>query len=387
MLRIAVSMLVNDSRKYIGIVMGLAFTSFMMALQPATFIGLIAASASAIDETAGVDLWVMPSGVKTIDGAKPMQDQQLFRVRGIDGVASASPLFKGASRIRLPDGDYMPCTLIGVDEASFLGGPQALASGRLSDLRRNGTILVDEASGVPGGRLALVMAGPNLGLAAGNHLQIEGETAEIVGLHRGASSVDPSPVLYVGYRSIRRYVSDDKTLYFILVQLKPGADAATVAADITRFTGLAAHTGAAFKMLTFNYLLWETGSYVSFGVITLIVFVIGSSIAAQSFAAFSRDNLRYFGLLKAMGASALQLRGMILAQALVAAALGFGVGIGTMAAFGAWLRDGLGIGFSFALPWALIVFSAASVHLVCLASAYVSIRRVLRLDPAIVFRV
>jgi ABC-type antimicrobial peptide transport system permease subunit len=57
-----------------------------------------------------------------------------------------------------------------------------------------------------------------------------------------------------------------------------------------------------------------------------------------------------------------------------------------MAAFGRWLRDGSGVGFAFEIPLTLILFSAASVHLVCLLSAMFSIQRVLKLEPATVFR-
>jgi putative ABC transport system permease protein len=385
MLRIALSMLVNDTRKYVGIVLGLAFTSFMMALQPAVFIGLLDGVTSQIDQTPSVDIWVMAEDVKSVEGPKPMQSQVLFRIKGIEGVSAASPYFKGSTRIRNPNGELINATLIGIDDTTLLGAPRALQSGSMDDFHRNGTVFVDWASAKANGKLALQLQGAGQAMQIGDLLPIENTRAEIVGFHLGASGADPMPTLYVNFASLRRFVSDDRILSFVLVQVRPGADVTKIKSDIKRFTGLDALTGAEFKNRSYNYVLWETGTYVSFGTVTFIAFAIGASIAAQSFASFSRDNLRYFGLLNALGASKYQLRTMIFSQALIAAILGFGIGIGAMTALGTWLK-GLDVGFTFSLPPLLITFSASSVLLVCLVSAFLSIRRVLKLEPSVVFK-
>jgi putative ABC transport system permease protein len=385
MLRISLSMLANDTRKYVGIVLGLAFTSFMMALQPAVFIGLLDGVTSQIDQTLNVDIWVMAEDVKSVEGPKPMQGQLLFRIKGIEGVSAASPYYKGSTRIRLPSGELTNATLIGIDDNTLLGAPRALQAGSMDDFHRNGTVFVDWASAKPNGKLASQFTGAGQALQIGDSLPVENTRAEIAGFHLGASGADPVPTLYVNFSSVRRYVSDDRILSFILVQVRAGADVAKIKADIKRFTGLDALTGAEFKRRSYNYVLWETGAYVSFGIVTFIAFAVGASIAAQSFASFSRDNLRYFGLLNALGASKFQLRAMILSQALIAAVLGFGIGLGAMTGLGTWLK-GMDVGFTFSLPPMLITFSASSVLLVCLASAFLSIRRVLKLEPSVVFK-
>jgi putative ABC transport system permease protein len=385
MLRIALSMLINDTRKYVGIVLGLAFTSFMMALQPAVFIGLLDGVTSQIDQTPNVDFWVMTEDVKSVEGPKPMQGQLLFRIKGIEGVSAASPYYKGSTRIRLPNGELTNAILIGIDDTTLLGAPRALQSGSMDDFHRNGTVFVDWASAKPNGKLALQFIGAGQALHIGDSLPVESTRAEIAGFHLGASGADPVPTLYVNFSSVRRYVSDDRILSFMLVQVREGSDVAKIKTDIKRFTGLDALTGVEFKERSYNYVLWETGTYVSFGIVTFIAFAVGASIAAQSFASFSRDNLRYFGLLNALGASKFQLRAMILSQALIAAVLGFGIGLGAMTGLGTWLK-GMDVGFTFSLPPMLITFSASSVLLVCLASALLSIRRVLKLEPSVVFK-
>jgi putative ABC transport system permease protein len=323
--------------------------------------------------------------VKSLDGAKQMRSQLLFRVRGIEGVATASPYYKGSVRINLQNDETQSANLIGIDATTLLGAPSALHSGQFEDFRYTNKIFVDWDNSKPGGALAMQLTGVGEALQIGETLTIENTRAEIAGFHLGASAIDPMPTLYTNFDGLRRYISDDRVLSYILVQLRPDADVKKVKTEIDQYAGLVALTGTEFKQRTYNFVLWETGAYVSFGVITLIAFGVGASIAAQSFAAFSRDNLRYFGVLKALGASKTQLLLMILTQALIAALLGFGLGVGVVAIFGQSIRAA-NVGFAFSLPWALILFSASSVLLVCLMSASFSIRRVLKLEPAAVFK-
>ena len=84
-----------------------------------------------------------------------------------------------------------------------------------------------------------------------------------------------------------------------------------------------------------------------------------------------------------MGASNRTLLRMILLQALIVGSIGYGLGVGAASLFG-YLQRGTELAFT--LPWQLLVLSAASVTLICLVSALVSIRKVTRLEPAIVFK-
>jgi len=110
---------------------------------------------------------------------------------------------------------------------------------------------------------------------------------------------------------------------------------------------------------------------------------VGTIIAGQTFYNFTLDNLRYFGALKAMGASNRQLLGMILMQALLVGAIGYGLGVGIASVMGWCLRN---TELSFRLPAPLLGASAGAVMLICILSALLSIRKVMRLEPAIVFK-
>jgi len=98
---------------------------------------------------------------------------------------------------------------------------------------------------------------------------------------------------------------------------------------------------------------------------------------------FTLDNLRYFGTLKAMGAGNVKLLGMIVLQALTVGAIGYGLGVGAACLFGAASKHSE---LAFLLPWQVLALTAGAVLLICVGSALASIWKVMRLEPAIVFR-
>lgn len=59
MMRVAYLMIVGERGKYLGLVVDLAFTSFVMTQQPAMFFGIMRSITSLIDGIDGVDVWVM----------------------------------------------------------------------------------------------------------------------------------------------------------------------------------------------------------------------------------------------------------------------------------------------------------------------------------------
>ena len=383
MFRLALTMLINERGKYLGIVAALSFTALMMAQQPAMFVGILSRATALIDDIPAVDLWVMDSNVQYVDDSKPMQDAQLYRVKGIAGVEWAVPFYAGTIQARLPDGNFRYCILYGIDDATFIGGPARMIEGRIGDLRLSDGIVVDEASAR--GLLAQTASGEQRAqLGVGSTLELNDLRASIVGLHGGTPKFQSQPIIYTTYNRVKRFkTSDRKLLSFILVKLQPGADAAAVAGSIRRYTGLAAYTKAEFSAMSMNYFLFRTGIFVNFGTSALISFLIGGSIAAQTFYNFTMDHLRYFGVLKAMGASGRLLFGMIALQMLCAGAVGFGVGIGVVTFFGVVVQ---GNTIAFNLHSWIIGGSAVAILLLSLGTAVLSSRPVRRLEPAAVFR-
>jgi putative ABC transport system permease protein len=74
---------------------------------------------------------------------------------------------------------------------------------------------------------------------------------------------------------------------------------------------------------------------------------------------------------------------MILLQAVVVGGIGYGLGVGMVSLIGSLLRDSE---LAFKMPWQLLLLSAAAITVICMAAALLSMRKVIRLEAAIVFK-
>ena len=119
------------------------------------------------------------------------------------------------------------------------------------------------------------------------------------------------------------------------------------------------------------------------GLIVGIGFVIGLGVSGQTFYTFILENTRHLGALKAMGTSNLTLIRMVMTQAGVVGVVGFGIGVGVMSAFFSLLPEGRA---PLRLLWPIPVIVFGAILFICLAAAVVSSWRVVRIEPAIVFR-
>lgn len=382
---IALKMLMGDRGKYLGIVMGLTFASLIMTQQPAIFIGLMSRSFSFITDVGLPDIWVMDAKVQFVDDIKPLQDTELYRVRGVSGVEWAMPLYKGLLKARLADGTFQTCNVIGLDDATLIGGPPTMLHGRLEDLRRSDGVIVDIEGAA--GKLAKPPAQPGgkpTPLQVGDTLELNDHRAIVVGIAKTTRTFQSQPVVYTTYsRAVRYAPKERKLLSFVVVKAKPGQDIAALARRIRNVTGMAAYSQQEFKDLTVRYFLKNTGIPINFGISVALGFIVGAAIAGQTFYNFTLENLRQFGVLKAMGAGNWTLLRMILLQAVLVGSIGYGMGVGLSALFGYAMRNTV---LAFKFPWQLLVFSGAGVTLICIFAALVSIRKVIGLEPAIVFK-
>jgi putative ABC transport system permease protein len=382
---IALKMLMGDRGKYLGIVMGLTFASLIMTQQPAIFLGLMNRSFSFVTDVGLPDIWVMDAKVQFVDDIKPLQDTELYRVRGISGVEWAVPMYKGLLKARLADGTYQTCVVVGLDDATLIGGPPTMLQGKMEDLRRSDGVIVDidgakdklaKPSHTPGGKPVPIQIGDNL--------ELNDRRAVVVGISKVTRTFQAQPVVYTTYSRAKSYAPRErKLLSFVLVKAKKGQNLAELTRRIRESTGLAAYTRAEFMELTYKYFLKNTGIPINFGISVTLGFIVGAAIAGQTFYNFTLGNLRQFGVLKAMGASNWVLLRMILLQAVLVGTIGYGLGVGLTALFGYSMRNTI---LAFRFPWQLLIFSGAGVSLICVFAAVISIMKVIRLEPAVVFK-
>ena len=382
MRHVSLKMLMGDRAKYVSIIFGLTFASLLITQQAGIFLGIMARTFSTMSDLEVADIWVMDPMVQYLDDIYGMQDTQLYRVRGVDGVEWAVPFYKGQLRARLKDGRFQTLIVMGIDDATLIGGPPRMMEGQVADLRRTDAIIVDSIGAST--RLTQQEGNGERPLSVGDIVEINDNRAQVVGFCQVTRPFSTMPIVYMTYTRALQYAPQErKMLPFILVKAKEGVDHQELAERIHAITGLGAYTKTDFKRLTVTYYLKNTAIPFNFGTSATLGFLVGTAVAGQTFYNFTLDNLKYFATFKAMGATNRVLLRMILLQAFFVGGTGFGLGAGIASLIGFLLRKGE---FAFWLPWQLLLASAAAVSLICLGAAAISIRKVIRLEPGVVFK-
>jgi ABC-type antimicrobial peptide transport system, permease component len=383
MIAIALHMLFGDRGKFIAMVIGITFAALIMTQQPSIFVGLLSRTYAFIDDVALPDIWVMDTGVQYVEESKPLRDTDLTRVRGVDGVAWAVPLYRALINARLPDGKSKTINLAGLDDATLVGGPPRMIEGTLGDLRRADGIIIDRDAA----EKRLRWTGPDgrsRPLAVGDEIEINDHRAIVVGIGESTRDFVLVPKAFTTYSRAMTFAPRQRRLLtYVLVKAQPGVDHAELARRIAQTTGLRVLTKEQFKGETLGYWMKNTGIPINFGISVTLGFLVGAAIAGQSFYNFVRENLSRYAVLKAMGARAVVLVRMVMVQALVVGAIGYGIGVGLSALFGSFVTDSV---LAFYMAPQLLLFAGAGILIIVTLSALLGIRQVLKLDPAVVFR-
>ena len=375
---IALKMLTGDRAKYLGLIFGVTFATLLMTQQISIFMGIIDRTASQIVDVHDAEIWVMDNKVRYIDEVPGRPDMNLYQVRGVPGVAWAVKFYKGQVRARLENGDFRSLVLIGLDDASLVGAPKEMIVGDLADLRRPDAVIVDKAG--------YEYMWPGEPYLLGREFQLNDRRAVLVGVCKASAPFQTLPILYSRYSVASGYVPKERNLMtFVLAQPEAGQDVKEVCRRIEEQTGLQAQTQDEFYWKTVFYFLGSTGIPVNFGITIVLGFIVGAAITGQTFYLFTIENLKQFGSLKAMGVGNLRIVGMIMVQAIVVGVLGYGLGLGLTAIFFEVTSPITHLA-GLHLTWFAAVSVAVAVMVIITLTALLSIRKVLVLEPAVVFR-
>jgi len=394
-LYIALRMLTADRAKYTGLLLGIAFTAFLVSFAASYLSGFMTRGFALIAENGAADVWVMDAAVQSVEQTINMPDSALARIRSVEGVRYAVPLALGAVNARFPNGRFQTFQVIGVDDATLVGAPR-LKDGGIPLLLHAPDAVVVDSGGTSGKLLTPALKGDqwppdgvHLGvlmreLAVGDELLANDRRIKVVGRSKTLPRFPPRPLLYTTYTNAARILTQERhRLTFVLARGQAGLSPEMLARRIHRRTGLRARSAENFKRDTVFWYLVNSEDVGDMTAMLTLAMTIGFGVTGILLYLFTYENLKQYAVLNAMGATPRVLLTMIFMQAGVCALIGTGIGIGACGLVGKVVAIE---GYPFRMMWFAPLLGVVGVFLVSLTAAAISARPVLKLQPAVVFQ-
>lgn len=365
--------LVHDKVRLTVTLTGIVFAVVLIVVELGLFLGFTTATSSLIDRS-GADLWVTGARVPYIEQAVPFSERKLSTVLATPGVARAAKYAVRFTQWKRPDGRQESVQVVGVETGLGLGLPWNIVAGSLDDLRRPDAVFVDE------------IYREKLGVdRIGQVVEIRGRRARIAGFTRGIRAFTTSPYVFTTFKNAQDFTDlrEDQTLY-LLIKAAPGADVDALRARLqARLTDVDIVTNRGFSRMTQVYWMFTTGAGIAVLLAALLGLVVGVVVVAQTIYATTVDHIREYGTLKAMGATNQYLYGVIVLQAVISAVIGYALGM-LVSVF--VVRGSEHGGAAILLPLPMAAGMLGLTLVMCVGAAIVSINKVTRLDPAMVFK-
>jgi putative ABC transport system permease protein len=376
MWNLARKLLLHDRLRFAVAIAGVSVSVMLVLVQVGLYYGFMDTASSIIDAS-HADLWVGKKGNESFEFATPFDERTFYKVASVPGVAHTERVLMSFAQFKLADGGDLGVQVVGIDTAPGhrpLLAPWNVVAGEVSRLAEPGAIALDQTEYA---KLKVDRVGQTT--------EISGVRAEVVALTRGIRSFTTSPIIFTDLRTARSYLPQlgDEPVTYVLVELAPGSTAAEVQARINALPHLAAYTTAEMSARTRTYWSERTGVGAGFFTTAVLGIVVGFVVVGQILYSGTLQYIREYGTLKAMGAKNRAVIQVILSQAMISAALGFAVGAPLAMAMRAAMK---GANLNVALFPGLYAVTAAITAVMCAFAALLSIVKVLRLDPASVFK-
>jgi putative ABC transport system permease protein len=373
MVSIARKNLFHDKVRFVVALAGISFAVVLITVQLGVYLAFRANVSVLIDHT-DADIWVTAHGLENFDFGRPFSEKKLYEVRGVPGVAWAGKYLLAFGYWKTPDGSQESVQMVGFDPETMVGAPWDIVRGNPQDVKYFNSIFYDEAETNRLGNIPV-----------GAETEINNHRVRIAGTIRGARSFIQSPYIFTSFKNALNlsFVNKGNTVY-VLVRVAPGYSARDVKRRIQETVkDVDVFTSSEFSQKSEDYWMINTGTGVALLSVALMGLVIGTVIVANTIYTSTTEHLKEFGTLKAIGASNWDLYKIIIEQALINSVIGFAMGM--VVSYGvvqAIKRGHLQI----LLPLPVLVGIFIVTAMMCLWSSVLSIYKVTRIDPALVFK-
>lgn len=369
---IALKFMKFDKPKSIGALFGVIISIFLVGQQTGIFIFLTNAM-SFLVRTNSQYIWVTDNKTTNVNALSQIDTRIGYELEGIEGVENVYPLVIVGGAARFANGTSAGLSIVGTEAPNFVGGPYHLWSGTYGALIEDGALTTDYFDSRALGNSKI-----------GDYFEINGKKVHIAAQTKGAR----------GFGGIYSFTTIERARYLggvptskvsaYLVKCKPGADSLAVCQTINRHIfGVKARLGKDFSRQTILTVLGSSGIAISFGTLIVFALISGFIIIGLTLYSATIDRIKDYGTLKAIGATNGFVRRLILMQAVIFSVVGFTVGYAMIEGFRSGIANA-GTLFTYTPALRIVFFIVTAV--ISIGGTLFAIRRIVKLEPASVFR-
>lgn len=373
MIALALRIIAHSPMRYIVALLGISVAAGLAFIQLGLYRGFKENASMVVDHTQG-DIWVCAEFSDNFDFPNALNKVHLDQVRATPGVQWAYPMLVVFADWKLADGESQTVQVVGFDSEKGVGGPWTMIEGLPKDLIYSGNVTVD------------VVTRDKLGFPdIGSEAEVNGIKVRVTGFSEEIRSFQGKPMIFADMdtvRSIARLNPDE--LHYVIVGTERDADVAEVAHTIQdRIKHVEAYAAPDFSRKAQDYWLTTTGAGKALALAALLGLIVGVVVAGQVLYTSTLEHLKEFGTLKAIGATNMQVAVTIVSQAIAWALPAHLIAGGLLLIA---MQNIKGIGIHLAVDTRTYMILGAGTVVVCVAASILSVVRVMRVEPADVFK-
>jgi putative ABC transport system permease protein len=375
MRRIALRSLAHDRGKLAASLAGVAFAATLLLTQIGLYAGFLETSCALIAR-AGGHVWVMARGTEVLENGEPLSAGSRATIASHPCVARVRALVVAFAPTRKAGGAPDSVQLIGFEPGTEPLMPWSLARGMPQDLHAPNRVAIDMFD-----TTKLQIQGDPMGA----RLEMGGQSVWVAAITEGVRSFTLVPNVFAEVETARRLarLAEGQANYWV-ADLHNASCAANVIASIERHEDdVQAMTTQAFMKKTQDYWVFGSGAGSALGFSALLGLVVGTVIVGQTLYAITKEHLRELGTLKAIGAKNGELVQFVAWQAAFLAVVGGGLGLLIALIV---QRAVTAAGLLVVLSPSVLAVGATAIVVMCAIASVGSVRKVLALEAAEVFK-
>lgn len=308
----------------------IALSVFFILYELTTFHRVADKTSSIVKEMDGVDIWVVDRSLKSLENPTFIQNtpdglspyDQIRNISKISGVEEAGGFSIAKMKSESIDGRVFESMVIGLDENSFFGAPDRLRMGKVSNLRFDSGVIIDEASAH--GLFSRFLRGQKVSAGLGATIHLCGADLTIVGIAPAAHL----PTIYTTLsRAAKLKNFEGNEVSFILIKAASKASVAKLCAKIEKKTGLRAFSRADFSKFLLKNFLKDHSIPNNFSWVLVFGFVLALGILGAIISSTCDAAAIDLRILKTIGASRMHVYLVMSVAAVGVAIFGWTLGI------------------------------------------------------------